>query len=336
MIADEEDDLQIMEDEQLDVYVGDADPMSYRPHQVEGMVLSLLYGSGPISLVRKHARELAHLFLVASHAAAGSDTVAFRRLGLGQEHSPLSRPPRFLVPVLNATRKSEPNFTDLLERLMYDKTLPPGEANTAMWELWQPHLFLGNGEETSSSEATASSRDIRIDEDTDAMTLFPPRGHHCSTTRLLGPIVRDYLSENGNIVHEQVYAGDEAESIGHLIVSETPDTLLRSSAPFIEFDPEAYRLELMTVKVGTKMRVFPPGIVRFERALSTFTSPRKDASDDDTAGSLAFQIGRDGIRGSVVKNDGADLVIRTNDSYVGDAILNITNAKECEIGRAHV
>lgn len=312
--ADGYDDIQIMEDEQLDVYVGETDPMSYRPHQVEGMVLSLLYGSAPISMIRKHARELAHLFLVDAHAATGSDAVSFRRLGLGQHHTALSRPPRFLVPVLNATRKSEPDFTDLLERLMYDKTLRHGEANTAMWELWQPHLFLG--------EDGGNTRDVRIDEDTDALTLFPPRGHHCSTTRLLGPIVRDYLRESGSVEHEQVYAGDEAESAGHMIVSETPYAFLRSAAPLIEFDAEAYRLDLATVKVGTKMRVFPPGAARLERALST----------SGTTGHEAFRSGREGVRGSVIKNDGFEIIVRTDDIYFGDAVLNITNAKECVRG----
>ena len=122
--------VELIDDEHVDVYIGETDPLSYRPHQVEGMMLSLLYGSAPSSSVRKDAQEFSRMFFYQTHS--DSDPVTFARLGLGQAHSITSMPSTKALPIVNVSRKQDENFIERLENLMYDKK----NSNPWSWDVF--------------------------------------------------------------------------------------------------------------------------------------------------------------------------------------------------------
>lgn len=338
-----DDEIEVLQDEQVDVYLGDTDPMTYKPHQVEGMILSLLYGVGHLSVLRKHARDFARLFVEDTYniSTIDSDSISTCRSknSLGRGHSVISRPINDLLPILNVRRKTEDDvdFVQSLNRLMYDKSLRHNEANSAIWDAWYPYVGVEEeGEGEGRDRVDLIHKPTRQLRDMDGITvrhLSPSSVNdkllHCSTVRFLGPVIRDYLSENQSTVHDNVYKGDEFDNVGSLLISENPYGYLRSGAPVMRFDVVDYFTQISSsFQTGSSVIVYPPGKDRASSALYSMSSTENEGATN-TFGHRVLSMTRNGVTGTVVKKDSDSVRIRLHDeSFREEISINVSDPYE--------
>jgi hypothetical protein len=282
--------IEFLEDDRIDVLIEDVDPLAYKEHQVRGMTMALLDGTGDLPHIRREASDYAELIKGAllDNAYRDDKHDAISDLKRGSvRHSVTSEPPAVAQPVVNVSVKvSDPEgaFMTAVDRLMYDTSLTHDEANALLWELWNPY----------EDDATAAAYDgnppffqsrmaVLEDEDTDAYVLNDPtaqaeaevtennRKDHCATIRLLGRMTRNYVrQEDSTMRRSQVFRGDGVHRNGGLLLT---DPYGMPSRTRVLFDAGAYARSVSDLKPGDNVRVYPPGEVLLEEGLDPSDVP---------------------------------------------------------------
>jgi hypothetical protein len=255
-------DVEEIEGDIVDVYLGEVDPLTYNIHQIEGMIISLLYGAAPLNSLRKHAKDFAKIL----HRDLRSHSLP--------DHQAQSLSTT-IVPVIDVERKQarqegegeggDAGFMENVDRLMYDTKIRHNEANSALWELWYPYV-----EKSAELDLTASVT-LSDESCTDAIVMSKSQSTSsafCSTARLLGGITRNYLSdEHDSMMFTRVYDGDNVNKIGDAVLASVYG-YLESGRSREEFDPASYFQNVTSLSPGTKVRAYPPGEYKMEALLS--------------------------------------------------------------------
>lgn len=297
-------DLEVDEGDRVDVVIDEVDPLAYHPRQVEGMLLSLLNRNAPLYTLRRNAADFMYMlqeqYLKHAVETGRTDVLLLRHQpGSGgaksrAQHAVTAQNARVRVPATQLRYKTGEvgDFLNAVHRIAEEKRTTDQEADAELWKLWYPYeerdggtqqpafqedeeanqgapsrrrsrrrVFLLEGDQ---SKAVALGEDVAAgDQNSDGRALS--RRQHCTNIHLIGPLSRDYMSDDtGEIVHTLVYAGDAPVQTGELLLGD-PYGFMKVDR--MTFDAEEYRSVLSSLKPGDAVLAFPPGDVTIRHGL---------------------------------------------------------------------
>lgn len=306
--------------EEVDVYVGDLNPIAYNAGQVEGMVLSLLEGalghdrrdiSSDMGLMRHHAAAFRAMLMGTSYGSEG-----------GTYHHPLEDVSWASVPVMRVTGPEEfespeeasAHFVEGTKELRQgdNRHTTYDEVTRGLWVQWA----RGHHPLPFDSDANEIDRIPMNGTDTDALAFVDSESGGCSPTvlRMLAPVTRRVrIGDRDDTDHDIIlYEGDSYQRTGELVLGDRygrvmihgsvtcgfpdpePTDVRHEVRNTVKFDVAAYEKALrdMPQKPGTEVHLCPAGVVQDAtgRMRDTHSEPLKGKVASETENVLRITL----------------------------------------------